>query len=105
MVALGRGSVGQFQCCWEGACEQPWLNSWSLIHAAGGPKVETLVGKINKNGRRTEDNGSSMIKLHYIHVCDDINMLGAGNGTIRRSGLVGVGVVLFGEVCHCGCGL
>jgi hypothetical protein len=25
-----------------------------------------------------------------------------GSGTIRRCGLVGVGVTLFDEVCHCG---
>ena len=31
-------------------------------------------------------------------------MLGPGNGTIRRCGLVGVGVVLLEEVCHCGGG-
>jgi hypothetical protein len=28
-------------------------------------------------------------------------MLGSGNGTIRRYGLVGVGMALLEEVCHC----
>jgi hypothetical protein len=32
-------------------------------------------------------------------------MLGPGNGTIRRCGLVEVGVALLEWVCHCGCGL
>ena len=32
-------------------------------------------------------------------------MLGPGSGTIRRCGLVGVGVALLEEVCHCGGGL
>jgi hypothetical protein len=31
-------------------------------------------------------------------------MLGPGSGTIRRCGLVGVGVALLKEVCHCGSG-
>jgi hypothetical protein len=32
-------------------------------------------------------------------------MLDPGSGMIRRCGLVGVGVVLLEEVCHCGHGL
>jgi hypothetical protein len=28
-------------------------------------------------------------------------MLGSGSGTIRRCGLLGVGVALLEEVCHC----
>jgi hypothetical protein len=32
-------------------------------------------------------------------------MFGPGNGTIRRYGLVGVGVVLLEKVCHCEDGL
>ena len=35
----------------------------------------------------------------------DLNMLGSGSGTIRRCGLVGVGVALLEEVCHSGDGL
>ena len=31
-----------------------------------------------------------------------LNMLGPGSGTIRWCGLVGVGVALLEEVCHCG---
>jgi len=37
--------------------------------------------------------------------CGDLYMLGPGNGTTRRCGLVGVGVALLEEVCHCGDGL
>jgi hypothetical protein len=33
--------------------------------------------------------------------CGGLNMLGPGTGTIRRCGLVGVGVAVFEEVCHC----
>jgi hypothetical protein len=29
-------------------------------------------------------------------------MLGSRSGTIRRCGLVGVGVALLEEACHCG---
>jgi hypothetical protein len=32
-------------------------------------------------------------------------ILGLGSGTIRRCCLVGVGVALLEEVCHCGHGL
>jgi hypothetical protein len=32
-------------------------------------------------------------------------MLGSGSGTIRRYDLVGVGVALLEELCHCGHGL
>ena len=32
-------------------------------------------------------------------------MLVQGSGTIKRCGLVGVGVALLEEVCHCGGGL
>ena len=37
--------------------------------------------------------------------CSDLNVLGPGSGTIRMCGLVGVGVDLLEEVCHCGCWL
>jgi len=36
--------------------------------------------------------------------CDGLNMLAQGSGTIRRFGLVGVGVALLEEVHHCGSG-
>jgi hypothetical protein len=32
-------------------------------------------------------------------------MLDPGSGTIRRYGLVGIGVALLEDVCHCGGGL
>ena len=34
--------------------------------------------------------------------CGGLNMLGPGSGTIRKCGLVGVGVALLEEVCHFG---
>jgi hypothetical protein len=34
-----------------------------------------------------------------------LNTWPTGSGTIRRYGLVGVGVVLLEDVCHCGDGL
>ena len=37
--------------------------------------------------------------------CGGLNMLGPGNGTIRRCGLIGVGVAFLEEVCHCRAGL
>jgi hypothetical protein len=33
-----------------------------------------------------------------------LNMLDQGSGNIWKSGLVGVDIVLLGEVCHCGNG-
>jgi hypothetical protein len=35
--------------------------------------------------------------------CGGLNMLGLGSGTIRRCGLLGVGVAFLEEVCHCRC--
>jgi hypothetical protein len=32
--------------------------------------------------------------------CGSFNMLGPGNVTIRRYGLVGIGVALLKKVCH-----
>ena len=40
------------------------------------------------------------VRLH----CGGLCMLGPGSGTVRRSGLVGVGVAFLKEVCHCGGG-
>ena len=37
--------------------------------------------------------------------CGGLNVLGPGSGTIRRCGLVGVGVALLEEVDRCGSGL
>jgi hypothetical protein len=37
-----------------------------------------------------------------ICACGGLNMLGPGSGTVRRCGLIGVGVALLEEVCHCG---
>jgi hypothetical protein len=37
--------------------------------------------------------------------CDGLYMLGAGSGTIRRCGPVGVSVALSEQMWHCGCGL
>ena len=35
-------------------------------------------------------------------VCGGLYMLGPGSESVRRRGLVGVGVTLLEEVCHCG---
>ena len=43
-------------------------------------------------------------ELELMHIndgCGGLNKLGPGSGTIRRCGLVGVGVALLVEVCHC----
>ena len=45
------------------------------------------------------------LKWCLFPYCSGLNMLGPGSGTIRRFGLVGVGVALLKEVCHCGGGL
>ena len=45
------------------------------------------------------------IFTNVICVCGGLNMFGTGSGTIWRCGLVGVGVALMGEICHCGRGL
>ena len=37
--------------------------------------------------------------------CNGLYMLSPDSGTIRRCALVGVGVALMKEVCHCGDGL
>jgi hypothetical protein len=44
-------------------------------------------------------------KNHIFCGSGGLNMLGAGSGTIRRCGLVAIGVALLEEVCHCGSGL
>ena len=36
--------------------------------------------------------------------CGGLNMLNIGSTTIRRCGLVRIGVALLEEVCHCGVG-
>jgi hypothetical protein len=36
---------------------------------------------------------------------DGMSMLGPESGTIRSCGLVGLGVALLEEICHCGLGL
>ena len=36
--------------------------------------------------------------------CSGLNILGPGSGIIKRCGLLGVGVALLEEVCHCGSG-
>ena len=42
----------------------------------------------------------SWICRQYLVICGGLNMLGPGSSTIRRYGLVGVGVALLEEVCH-----
>jgi hypothetical protein len=43
--------------------------------------------------------------IKALGMCGSLNMLGPESGTIRRCGLVGVGVASLEEVCHCGHGL
>jgi hypothetical protein len=45
-----------------------------------------------------------IIIIIIIINCGDLNMLGSGSDTIRRCGLIEVGVALLEEVCHCGGG-
>ena len=52
----------------------------------------------------SEKNTLCLLRGHH-GLCGGLNMLGPGSGTIKRCGLVGVGVTLLEEVCHCGCGL
>jgi hypothetical protein len=40
----------------------------------------------------------------YQYPCDVLYILGPGNGTIWRCGLVGIGVTWLEWVCHSGCG-
>jgi hypothetical protein len=39
-----------------------------------------------------------------VTIYGGLNMLGPGSSTVRKCGLVGVGVALLEEVCHCGYG-
>ena len=48
---------------------------------------------------------SPEIKVRNHCECRDLNMPGPGSATIRKCGLVGVGIALLEEVCHCGGGL
>jgi len=43
--------------------------------------------------------------LSTLGSCGGLTMLGTGSSTIRKYSLVGVGVALLEEVCHCGSGL
>lgn len=43
--------------------------------------------------------------INGVTACGGLSMLGPGSGTIRRSDIVGVGVSLLEEMCHCGGGL
>ena len=50
--------------------------------------------------------GSNICTYGILYIyCDGLYMLGPESGTIRRCGLVGVGVASLEEVCHCGHGL
>ena len=45
------------------------------------------------------------IEVSLLTTCGGLDMLDPERGTIWRYGLVGVGVALLEEVCHCGCRL
>jgi hypothetical protein len=40
-----------------------------------------------------------------VHMCCDLNVFSPLSRAIRRSVLVGVGMALLEEMCHCGGGL
>jgi hypothetical protein len=35
-----------------------------------------------------------------LYICGGLNKIGPGSGTIKRCGLIGVGVTLLEEMCH-----
>jgi hypothetical protein len=45
------------------------------------------------------------VSIFHLFTCGGLNRLGPGRGTIRSCILVGVGVALLEEACHCGGGL
>jgi hypothetical protein len=45
---------------------------------------------------------TSCVQKITIHEHDGLNMLHPESGTIGRYGLLGVGLALLKEVCHCG---
>ena len=50
-------------------------------------------------GRRAAE---AVAESHILtHRGGGLKMLGPGNGSIRRCGLIGVGVALLEEACHC----
>jgi hypothetical protein len=54
------------------------------------------------NRRLVESVDSEPVEADFGEsLCDGLDILGPGSGTIWRSGLVGVGVTLLEEVCHC----
>ena len=59
-----------------------------------------MRGIENKNGIR----GSVEATRILVAGRGGLNMPRPRSGTIRKCGLVGVGVVLLEEVCHCGDG-
>jgi hypothetical protein len=59
---------------------------------------------MNKNKQNPYLRQGCLAERKEIH-CVGLNMLRLGSGTIWRCVLVGVGVSLLKEVCHCGHGL
>ena len=53
----------------------------------------------------SEKEPASKQEVESTEECGDLYMPDTGSGTIKRCGVVGVGVALLEEVCHCGGGL
>ena len=64
---------------------------------------QKLKKKKKKKKRRKEGGTNEQRKMTTVSA--GLYMLGPGRGTIRRCILVGVGVALLEEACHCGGGL
>ena len=66
----------------------------------GNPASKKKKSK-NPTIDRTDASSHDML----VRKCGGLYMFGPGSGTIRRCGLVGVGVALLKEGCHCQGGL
>jgi hypothetical protein len=47
------------------------------------------------------DMGKDLTATYKLRMCGGLNMLGPGSATTWKCGLVGVGVALLEEKCHC----
>ena len=59
-------------------------------------------GEEEERSRRGEMGGGVYFT---VHMCCDLNVFSPLSRAIRRSVLVGVGMALLEEMCHCGGGL
>jgi hypothetical protein len=77
------------------------------LDEAGGNIVSTAMNQRTENAGTTWFSHFQTTLCICVHTCGDSNMIGPGSGTIRRCGLVGMGVALLEWVWPCwnGCGL